>query len=206
MNFCGACGFCCQFYGSSDRCAGERCRQLAYNGCKIHDTAPLDCRQFSCLWLAGRRFLSPRWRPDVLGVMFTITRSELELSGFPMVPNVVMLAVPRNFAAYDSTACSDAVQQVADLGLPVIVRVPSPFTQQVTRKRIIQSKTAVPGKLLKVILKRMRRIADEAVIADEVKKLLTPVSPCETCDYSDECGSGDDVCFDKLHWDRRKRS
>jgi len=73
---CGSCTLCCKVYALPEfqKPPGVWCRECAPGkGCKIHDAAPEQCRQFNCLWLTDGK-MPDAWRPD---------RAKFVLSIFP---------------------------------------------------------------------------------------------------------------------------
>ena len=73
---CGSCTLCCKVYAlpEYEKPPGAWCKHCAPgSGCKIHDAAPGQCRQFFCLWMTDAS-LPEAWRPD---------RAKFVLSVFP---------------------------------------------------------------------------------------------------------------------------
>ena len=73
---CGACTLCCKVYAlpEYEKPPGVWCAHCAPGkGCKIHEAAPNQCRQFFCLWMSDGAMLDS-WRPD---------RAKFVLSIFP---------------------------------------------------------------------------------------------------------------------------
>ena len=63
---CGSCTLCCKVYAlpELDKKPGVWCRHCAPGkGCAIHDSAPVPCRQFNCLWMTDGA-MADEWRPD----------------------------------------------------------------------------------------------------------------------------------------------
>lgn len=61
---CKGCVACCRIEGVPD---GPPCSHIKDGGCGIYEERPHDCRQFVCLWRAGR--LDMRFRPEDCGVV-----------------------------------------------------------------------------------------------------------------------------------------
>jgi hypothetical protein len=73
---CGPCTLCCKVYAlpEFEKAPGAWCQHFAPGkGCKIHDEAPTQCRQFFCVWMTDAK-LPDAWRPD---------RAKFVLSIFP---------------------------------------------------------------------------------------------------------------------------
>ncbi|MFO1185048.1 MAG: hypothetical protein U1E56_09700 [Bauldia sp.] len=63
---CGTCSLCCKLVGieALDKPVGQWCPHAKPGrGCAIYDRRPLECRDFSCLWLENDR-LGEEWRPS----------------------------------------------------------------------------------------------------------------------------------------------
>lgn len=48
------------------------CTHQCGTGCGIYATRPQSCRDFECLWLSGHINSRDAYRPDVLGVIFSV--------------------------------------------------------------------------------------------------------------------------------------
>lgn len=72
---CGSCVACCGIMNFDApgfrKEAGVMCSHCSGSGCTIHETRPVTCRTFFCLW---RRVgsMPEEMRPDRIGVMFSI--------------------------------------------------------------------------------------------------------------------------------------
>lgn len=70
MRQCGSCGLCCKLISirSLHKPANQWCEYWEKGtGCKIEHVKPEACRQFACLWLAGK--LPERLTPRKTGVV-----------------------------------------------------------------------------------------------------------------------------------------
>lgn len=68
---CGGCTLCCKLVEAQvlSKKAGELCRHCDNGvGCTIHETRPVDCQEFSCVWLEST-VLGEDLRPDRCGVV-----------------------------------------------------------------------------------------------------------------------------------------
>lgn len=63
---CGSCTMCCKVVKNDElnKPAGRWCVNARTGvGCVIHDTRPLSCQIFQCMWLSSN-MLSDEWKPD----------------------------------------------------------------------------------------------------------------------------------------------
>lgn len=73
---CGDCQACCVALqvDSIEKGDWKRCEHQGPIGCRIYSHRPDDCAGYACLWLQGLGDRS--WRPDRLGVVFSIVDSD----------------------------------------------------------------------------------------------------------------------------------
>lgn len=76
MRVCGECTACCTVMGVPElnKPGGVPCSSCEPKGCKVYDSRPPSCREFECLW--RQDLFAPAHRPDLLGLMFTVTEEE----------------------------------------------------------------------------------------------------------------------------------
>ncbi len=63
---CGSCTLCCKVFAlpALEKPPGVWCGHCKPgNGCAVHNSAPLQCRQFNCLWMTDGK-MPDEWRPD----------------------------------------------------------------------------------------------------------------------------------------------
>jgi hypothetical protein len=63
---CGTCTLCCKVYDvpTLAKPVGKWCSHCTPGkGCGIHETRPVHCRSFFCLWMTDAHF-TPEWKPD----------------------------------------------------------------------------------------------------------------------------------------------
>ncbi len=71
---CGTCTLCCKVYKVAvlSKPEGVWCTHCAVGrGCRIHETRPLHCRQFFCLWMTNET-LPPSWKPEISKMAISI--------------------------------------------------------------------------------------------------------------------------------------
>lgn len=107
MNSCGDCTACCTVIGVEELGKGNfcQCPHLTESGCSIYEKRPTSCRAYACVWRLGVFELAkdeihsryekegPTWwesfspsqsqyRPDKLGVLFTISSNTREFCAY----------------------------------------------------------------------------------------------------------------------------
>ena len=97
LRACGTCTLCCKLFPVPElnKPAGKWCPHIAQGaGCGIHETRPLHCREFFCLWMTDPT-MPDEWKPE---------RSKIVLTTFPATryidtAAVLIAAVPALLAA-----------------------------------------------------------------------------------------------------------
>jgi hypothetical protein len=85
---CGTCSLCCKVMRivETEKPAGVWCGACSPGrGCKIYDTRPKECRDFSCWWLINPD-LGPEWKPERSKIVIVADEENLYLRcdpGFP---------------------------------------------------------------------------------------------------------------------------
>ena len=114
MRNCGPCQTCCTVAevveGTVNSPAFERCSHQCSAGCDIYESRPKRCADFNCSWM--RSVGADEDRPDLIGAMIWIARTERGLIGF---------AVELAQDAIRTTARDAVCRFVKQVNLPLVV-------------------------------------------------------------------------------------
>ena len=71
---CGTCQACCEALAVKeiDKTCWQRCEHQCATGCSIYHARPKSCEIFYCLYLAGSTPADLKYRPDNLGILFSL--------------------------------------------------------------------------------------------------------------------------------------
>jgi hypothetical protein len=102
---------------------GVRCEHMAVGGCGRYDTRPGVCREYECLWLRMPDTVPGDLRPDLCGVLLSLTSAgRLGIPGAAWdYPVVRAQPVPPQPDVFASDGAMLAVNRLRRLGLPAAI-------------------------------------------------------------------------------------
>ena len=123
---CGSCTACCRVFAipKMDKPAGKWCTHCSIGkGCKIYDTRPQTCIDFTCLWLESHYHdadMPIEARPDRCKVVFSATTKEKIIAGTTM---------PGMENAWRSGAAKKIIDKLINGGMRVVIGAPNSTTK-----------------------------------------------------------------------------
>ncbi len=120
---CGSCTLCCKLLGVKElnKPQGEWCKHCDIGkGCKIYDSRPNECRNFTCMWIVG--MLPEEMKPDKVHAVFTVTKDntisvDVDLNRPDVYKNgLVKMCIDKLDAQGNKVLVYSGIEEVLEIG------------------------------------------------------------------------------------------